>query len=101
MTRVESLSSDRGQQHGQAAQAVEPPRLVEAWLEKKTQCGACLVPYSVVVGSNDAKPILAGREMGIERNPARTRVHPIPVVARSEEHTSELQSLRHLVCRLL
>src|SRR5258705_6956322 len=25
----------------------------------------------------------------------------IPVGARSEEHTSELQSLRHLVCRLL
>src|SRR5258705_9916693 len=27
---------------------------------------------------------------------------PVPVlVSRSEEHTSELQSLRHLVCRLL
>src|SRR5436853_3094457 len=26
---------------------------------------------------------------------------PIPPRARSEEHTSELQSLRHLVCRLL
>src|SRR5258705_5092983 len=25
----------------------------------------------------------------------------VPAVARSEEHTSELQSLRHLVCRLL
>src|ERR1035438_10839114 len=25
---------------------------------------------------------------------------PIPRVTRSEEHTSELQSLRHLVCRL-
>src|ERR1035438_10596753 len=25
----------------------------------------------------------------------------IPAVTRSEEHTSELQSLRHLVCRLL
>src|ERR1035438_10758140 len=24
-----------------------------------------------------------------------------PIVTRSEEHTSELQSLRHLVCRLL
>src|ERR1035441_5176080 len=32
------------------------------------------------------------------------RLVPIPIrtlVARSEEHTSELQSLRHLVCRLL
>src|ERR1039458_3535702 len=27
--------------------------------------------------------------------------HPQPVLLRSEEHTSELQSLRHLVCRLL
>src|ERR1039458_9297019 len=25
----------------------------------------------------------------------------MPVISRSEEHTSELQSLRHLVCRLL
>src|ERR1035441_3515737 len=32
-------------------------------------------------------------------------VHPVPGIqaadCRSEEHTSELQSLRHLVCRLL
>src|SRR5262245_65767486 len=26
---------------------------------------------------------------------------PCPAISRSEEHTSELQSLRHLVCRLL
>src|SRR5262245_62266171 len=26
---------------------------------------------------------------------------PAPTISRSEEHTSELQSLRHLVCRLL
>src|SRR5437899_3625848 len=29
------------------------------------------------------------------------RTHPFTVTTRSEEHTSELQSLRHLVCRLL
>src|SRR5437899_10751443 len=29
------------------------------------------------------------------------RTHPYTVTTRSEEHTSELQSLRHLVCRLL
>src|SRR5438045_4352642 len=28
-------------------------------------------------------------------------VCPVAATARSEEHTSELQSLRHLVCRLL
>src|SRR5205814_9183472 len=27
--------------------------------------------------------------------------HIVPMCCRSEEHTSELQSLRHLVCRLL
>src|SRR5258705_2267276 len=31
----------------------------------------------------------------------RRRVRRTPGAARSEEHTSELQSLRHLVCRLL
>src|SRR2546430_13121101 len=30
-----------------------------------------------------------------------TRVHPVEVVVRSEEHTSELQSQSNLVCRLL
>src|SRR5262245_63185726 len=32
---------------------------------------------------------------------ALTRQVPTVVIGRSEEHTSELQSLRHLVCRLL
>src|ERR1035438_2270746 len=44
----------------------------------------------------------------VGRRPAATEVHivsrtelePLPHL-RSEEHTSELQSLRHLVCRLL
>src|SRR5258705_1977444 len=40
-----------------------------------------------------------------EREPGRTRREPRAVAPlrylRSEEHTSELQSLRHLVCRLL
>src|SRR5437899_5941879 len=40
--------------------------------------------------------------------PALVKLHWLPIhkrikfkIARSEEHTSELQSLRHLVCRLL
>src|SRR5947199_10457801 len=33
--------------------------------------------------------------------PATIARAPLPVKRRSEEHTSELQSLRHLVCRLL
>src|SRR5437899_4389028 len=34
-------------------------------------------------------------------NLQRQIIHTTPEVGRSEEHTSELQSLRHLVCRLL
>src|SRR5437899_10184345 len=33
--------------------------------------------------------------------PGRNEIHHDALVARSEEHTSELQSLRHIVCRLL
>src|SRR5205814_9523059 len=39
------------------------------------------------------RPIIAGETPALQR----TALGP----ARSEEHTSELQSLRHLVCRLL
>src|ERR1035441_9154751 len=39
---------------------------------------------------------------GKGRDLALTLAHPrMAAVMRSEEHTSELQSLRHLVCRLL
>src|ERR1035441_11106097 len=34
-------------------------------------------------------------------DPGRRAVSPLTEMLRSEEHTSELQSLRHLVCRLL
>src|SRR5438045_8990984 len=35
------------------------------------------------------------------KSPGRECVRPVAGILRSEEHTSELQSLRHLVCRLL
>src|SRR5205814_10706003 len=38
--------------------------------------------------------------LGLGRTPFNVNVALVPA-ARSEEHTSELQSLRHLVCRLL
>src|SRR5437899_9577865 len=55
---------------------------------------------------HDALPIYAGRRCRARRadRPAdrdRRRWHAAARGARSEEHTSELQSLRHLVCRLL
>src|ERR1039458_8669481 len=51
---------------------------------------------------HDALPISNGMvgECGSSRRPARDR-HSISLCLRSEEHTSELQPLRHLVCRLL
>src|SRR5438045_5603092 len=52
-----------------------------------------LFPYTTLFRSVD------GREDGCSQRPIRQE--PVLLVERSEEHTSELQSLRHLVCRLL
>src|SRR5438045_4289918 len=53
---------------------------------------------------HDALPIStstrSGRAWGSSRARA-CRITPRTTSSRSEEHTSELQSLRHLVCRLL
>src|SRR5438045_5257018 len=49
--------------------------------------------------SGAARPAIA-RQPGAGR-PDRRSARGSPAPRRSEEHTSELQSLRHLVCRLL
>src|SRR5690606_41603373 len=41
------------------------------------------------------------REEGVVRGPLRVSLPPMTDEARSEEHTSELQSRENLVCRLL
>src|SRR5207253_5715138 len=56
--------------------------------------------------SRPVRPVLVGEEWGaqafdIMRNLARNVPHNIECLCRSEEHTSELQSRGHLVCRLL
>src|SRR5471030_2429551 len=51
-----------------------------------------LFPYTTLFRSKE-RPVV---RMSATMNPPATRRS-----ARSEEHTSELQSLRHLVCRLL
>src|SRR5258705_9018548 len=59
--------------------------------------------YKVIVNANNPAAVLMASEvsriyLGIANVwPDRTLAMP----RRSEEHTSELQSLRHLVCRLL
>src|SRR5262245_63616913 len=54
-----------------------------------------LFPYTTLFRSR-------GRELGRPlRDPRGRRGDRLRALARSEEHTSELQSLRHLVCRLL
>src|SRR5262245_62370053 len=78
---------------------------------------ATLFPYTTlfrsqggVIPPRDAAPnakgtgVLRGRILNSEGRPLRRvqiRLSGENVPERSEEHTSELQSLRHLVCRLL
>src|SRR5947199_9367606 len=56
-----------------------------------------LFPYTTLFRSKPAHRLDSERF----RFPPTHEEHGGCAVARSEEHTSELQSLRHLVCRLL
>src|SRR5207253_6872555 len=53
-----------------------------------------------LVGTEDRVPQLTGESRAEERARLGDR-HPLAETRRSEEHTSELQSRGHLVCRLL
>src|SRR5258708_40276615 len=54
-----------------------------------------LFPYTTLFRS---KPTLTGAMLAVRKV---TWTEPLPTATRSEEHTSELQSPDHLVCRLL
>src|SRR5258705_7780109 len=70
-----------------------------------------LFPYTTLFRSVRLFPTYAvGRRALAATSVLATRRHPLnrpelsdipPLQQRSEEHTSELQSLRHLLCRLL
>src|SRR2546425_9138595 len=68
-----------------------------------------LFPYTTLFRSHGALDVPAGAAGSPRARPGRLpglrRLRPLEVVgargARSEEHTSELQSLAYLVCRLL
>src|SRR3712207_8835465 len=59
---------------------------------------------TVLQRSGDLVTVHRGRECGAELEPSRapgTPTQDAGPLARSEEHTSELQSRQYLVCRLL
>src|SRR5437899_4658527 len=58
---------------------------------------------ALAAGDGDAPPVQAARTTASDAMAAESDRAFIPCLLhpRSEEHTSELQSLRHLVCRLL
>src|SRR5438045_9168319 len=58
-------------------------------------------PRSTLLSLHDALPILAERELAAGGVNLAGCAEQLLEAPRSEEHTSELQSLRHLVCRLL
>src|SRR3712207_7607040 len=59
-------------------------------------------PLQFHVGYGDADTdLLLGNPLYLRAVLARPEYRGMPVVLRSEEHTSELQSRQYLVCRLL
>src|SRR2546425_10292713 len=58
-----------------------------------------LVPDEVLAAP--VRPEVAEIERAEQLERLEAQVHPRRIVVRSEEHTSELQSLAYLVCRLL
>src|SRR5690554_7462586 len=62
---------------------------------------------SQVVHAQDSAPLQSGQQESVTKQPGDTHqenepyLHLTPPDLRSEEHTSELQSRPHLVCRLL
>src|SRR5689334_23975761 len=61
---------------------------------------SALFPYTTLFRSSDEERAVAAATGGVRRA-VRRRHHRTGRAARSEEHTSELQSQFHLVCRLL
>src|SRR5439155_8028367 len=80
-----------------------------ARLDEDIAHGQCIARYTILGAVNERwRPLARGKTIGyrklerFEPTPVRrVRVVVEDAVARSEEHTSELQSRGHLVCRLL
>src|ERR1035438_4444893 len=81
-----------------------PHRMVYINGERPTDHAGEGCPFCAVTGKADAEGLIVHRGQScyvvmnlFPYNPGHVLICPY----RSEEHTSELQSLRHLVCRLL
>src|SRR5258705_1143099 len=78
------------------------PALLFFFLMIRRPPRSTLFPYTTLFRSLDLGLRVAGVVLALRAVEHRRRDREITVGGeRSEEHTSELQSLRHLVCRLL
>src|ERR1039458_6415158 len=77
----------------------KPARGTMATMEMSGKMWRARMGDSVLEVEHDALPGRSFHDLG-SRSPLPS-AHALVHVERSEEHTSELQSLRHLVCRLL
>src|SRR2546429_5396065 len=93
----------------EAAQALGADRRATLWrvivpLLRPSLVGAAILTFMTALGSFSAPYIFGGGFRVITTQIVATKLNgdlPLAMVERSEEHTSELQSRLHLVCRLL
>src|ERR1039458_10565069 len=68
------------------------------WRLSQTEKQYCRYPFASQIAANPSVAAKKGTSLAVETAPVMRLRYGL---RRSEEHTSELQSLRHLVCRLL
>src|SRR3989441_3202489 len=93
----------------EAAQALGAGRRATLWrvivpLLRPSLVGAAILTFMTALGSFSAPYIFGGGFRVMTTQIVATKLNgdlPLAMVERSEEHTSELQSLAYLVCRLL
>src|SRR5437899_7911052 len=68
--------------------------------QKRCRVGCLLLCRTSTGGMNACQDFEVGRDCGVDWRSFLASARRLRDPSRSEEHTSELQSLRHLVCRL-
>src|SRR5437899_11983344 len=96
-------SADRHRRPGHPPRCARPPHPPLFFLMIRRPPRATLFPYTTLFRSGLArKPTVSpANSRSSTGSPSTIWVRSTLPEGRSEEHTSELQSLRHLVCRLL